>query len=108
MNIDRTNAGSSAQVGTRPGVPARVDLTVSDQGVAASRVEPTSGEAVPSPAQITSTAALQQELSAAETRALAQSFPAPTIAGTSVYNGRGARVEVQASSAQGRLVDITG
>lgn len=116
MNIDRMNAGSSAHVQPRPGVSAGVDLTISDQGVTASRVAPAPVDAVPIPAQITSTAALQHELSADETRALAESFSAPRAAGTSVgtsvrtsvYNGRGARVDVQATSAHGRLVDITG
>ena len=113
-------AGPAAGVNAplRPAAPPRTgfEATVSDQGVTIGR----RGQAAPENerqggAQVTSSASLQQVLSAEEIQALIRQFAAeraPAAAAdagrSAVYSGRGATRPAPEDKIQGRLVDLIG
>ena len=115
MNIDRANSGMPLTPAVRPA--GRFDLTVSDSGVTRATVQPPRRGTEPEiEVQVTSEPALQKVLSAEETQALQEHFPAraSTISGVGrvadagVYGMRGARAPARAATALGQMVDFSG
>jgi hypothetical protein len=122
MNIDRTNASVPLR-GPQAAVP-RLDMTVSDAGIAPTTASPSppvqpgqSVKAASVAAQITSSRVLQSILSSAETAALQESFgnlagpePAasPQAAGQGLYAHNGNRSRNPVGSQLGGLLDISG
>ena len=115
MNIDRANPGMPLAPAVRPS--GRFDLTVSDRGVQRESAPPPRPVPESRPGvQITSEPALQELLSAEETEALRESFPARArdlsrtgrAAEAGIYGMGGATAPARQAAALGRLVDFSG
>ncbi len=105
MNINRVNSGLIQQTGA---ASARVNLTISDRGVAVDN-NATSRQVARPALQITSNEALQNVLSNEETQALMEQFGnSNSSTRLNFYNGRGDQIAATAGSARGGLVDLVG
>lgn len=108
MNINRVNSGLIQQAGAPN---SRVNLTISDRGVAVENNAAPEKVSSP-PSQVTSNAALQNVLTNEETQALIERFGNSSNSSNSpsinFYNGRGNQIAAATGSARGNLIDIAG